>query len=190
MARDAEESRERILDAALTEFAERGIAGARVDRIAAEAGLSKGLIYTHFGSKDDLFDAVFDSIVERTLTEMPIDADDLPEYAGRLFDSYVAHPEVPRIAIWHRLERATTGSVIPSIVASSEQKIAAIRDAQERGVVSQRFTAEQLFLLVLTISIMWSSSSGEMVELATGPGDVNTFRRQTVVDAVRRLVTE
>jgi len=52
------DSRGAILSAAQTEFAERGFAGARVDRIAAAAGLNKQLIYYYFGSKAGLHAAV------------------------------------------------------------------------------------------------------------------------------------
>ena len=51
-------SRERILVAAHNEFARWGLGGARVDRIASQAGLNKRMIYHYFGGKDDLFSAV------------------------------------------------------------------------------------------------------------------------------------
>ena len=48
---------DRILDAATAEFSARGIAGARVDRIADAAACNKALLYSYFGNKDQLFDA-------------------------------------------------------------------------------------------------------------------------------------
>jgi len=48
-------SKEKILEAAAGEFAERGLAGARVDNIAAAAGVNKAMIYYHFSSKDGLY---------------------------------------------------------------------------------------------------------------------------------------
>ena len=59
-ARDPEHSRARILAAAHAEFAEHGFDGARVDRIAALAGLNKRMLYHYFGNKDDLFCAVLE----------------------------------------------------------------------------------------------------------------------------------
>src|ERR1700733_5663707 len=102
MVRDAEATRQRLLDAAAEEFAARGIAGARVDRIAHAARSNKAQIYHYFGSKDGLFDAVFDRIVQATVSETPIDPADLPEYAGRLFDRYQRHPEIQRLPPWPR----------------------------------------------------------------------------------------
>jgi AcrR family transcriptional regulator len=57
-ARDPEHSRARILAAAHAEFAQHGFDGARVDRIAALAGINKRMLYHYFGNKDDLFCAV------------------------------------------------------------------------------------------------------------------------------------
>ena len=55
--RDAEASRAAILQAALDEFSSVGYDGARVDRIAEQAGLSKPLLYDYFGDKDELYKA-------------------------------------------------------------------------------------------------------------------------------------
>lgn len=55
--RDAEDSRRRILQAALHEFSTHGFSGARVDRIAAQAGVSKPMIYDYFGDKNAVYAA-------------------------------------------------------------------------------------------------------------------------------------
>ena len=54
-AEDREKVRRRLLDAAADHFAERGLAGAQVDAIAAAAGFAKGTVYNYFTSKEDLF---------------------------------------------------------------------------------------------------------------------------------------
>lgn len=56
--RNAEATRERILEAATAEFSAYGIAGARVDRIAKTAGCNKNLIYIYFENKETLFTTV------------------------------------------------------------------------------------------------------------------------------------
>ena len=50
--------RDAILDAASAEFAERGFAGARVDEIAARAGVNKAMLYYRIGDKQTLYNAV------------------------------------------------------------------------------------------------------------------------------------
>src|SRR3954469_15215200 len=58
--RDADRSQSTILAAARDEFAEHGLGGARVDRIAERAGLNKRLIYYYFADKEALFQAVLE----------------------------------------------------------------------------------------------------------------------------------
>src|SRR3954470_9755416 len=120
MPGDAQATRRRLLDAAFAEFAQHGIAGARVDRIAAAAKSNKAQIYHYFGSKDDLFDAVFDEAVVNTFAEIHIEAADLAASAGRLFDLYEDNPGMARLATWHRLERGERRQPIEAIVAGSK----------------------------------------------------------------------
>ncbi|MCL2551689.1 MAG: TetR family transcriptional regulator [Actinomycetia bacterium] len=186
MNRDAEATRRRLLRAATDEFAAYGIAGARVDRIAAAAASNKAQIYHYFGSKDGLFDAVFDAMCRETLDAVPIDAADLPGYAGRLFDSYQERPWVQRLAAWYRLERAGTGTLLPIVLESNAHKIEAVAGAQRDGLLPDRFSAPELLGLVLHLSGFWSSHTPELdARLAD---DTAARRRQVVVDAVAALV--
>ncbi|MGB3423311.1 MAG: TetR/AcrR family transcriptional regulator [Castellaniella sp.] len=75
----AHERREQILDAALHEFSERGFGAARMDDIAARAGLSKGGLYAHFGSKD----AVFQALMQRMLLPSLLFDDRSPQVPAR-----------------------------------------------------------------------------------------------------------
>lgn len=76
--RDPESKRRQLLDGALAEFAEHGIGGARVERIAARAGVSAGLVHSFYDGKEGLYEAVYDANVEQVVSGIPIDADDLP----------------------------------------------------------------------------------------------------------------
>lgn len=105
MPPDATDTKRRILVAAGEEFARYGLAGARVDRIADSACVNKRSIYVHFGPKEELFDLV----VARTLSEMsadvPFTPNDLPRYAGELFDYLISTPAILRLVTWAGLER-------------------------------------------------------------------------------------
>ncbi|WZB73785.1 helix-turn-helix domain-containing protein [Achromobacter insuavis] len=68
-----------ILDAALQEFSAAGYAGARMDDIAARAGLSKGGLYAHFASKEEVFEA----LLARYLSPPRLDARALVEARPR-----------------------------------------------------------------------------------------------------------
>jgi AcrR family transcriptional regulator len=182
-ARGSEETRRRLLSSATAEFAEHGIAGARVDRIAEAAGVNKQAIYAYFASKEGLFDAVFDAMVLQGLETVPIDAYNLPEYAARLHDRYQKHPEVLRIATWYALERGR-GTPHPSALRSSKNKVAAIREAQVAGAVTKTIPAEDLLMLVLSISRSGHTDSPECVS----PARAARATRQHIANAVRRLV--
>lgn len=62
-------TRDALLDAAEEVFVKRGVPGAAMEEIAAEAGFSRGAIYAHFGSKDDLLLAVMDRFISRQLDQ-------------------------------------------------------------------------------------------------------------------------
>src|SRR5512140_2797797 len=98
--RDPEGTRRALLAAALAEFSDKGLAGARVDEIAARAGVNKQLVYHHFGSKDDLFRTVLEGVYrEIRARERELQLGDLPPLAamerlvGFSFDFLAEHPE-------------------------------------------------------------------------------------------------
>src|SRR3954471_3518756 len=64
------EAREALLAAALEVFAERGYGQAGVDEIAAAAGYSKGALYWHFSSKEDLLLTLVDERIDAPMREM------------------------------------------------------------------------------------------------------------------------
>jgi AcrR family transcriptional regulator len=85
------DARDELLAAAAKVFARRGFRDAAVDEIAAEAGFSKGAVYWHFESKEDLLFALLDERIDRPIMEMiellesaPAEHDMAPE-ASRLF---------------------------------------------------------------------------------------------------------
>ena len=63
----ADQSRARILDAAIRQFSEEGIAGARTERVAAEAGVNKALLYYYFQDKEALYSAALEAVAQRVL---------------------------------------------------------------------------------------------------------------------------
>jgi AcrR family transcriptional regulator len=111
--RDADRSQGLILAAARDEFAEHGLGGARVDRIAERAGLNKRLIYYYFEDKDKLFQAVLEQAYrdireeEMKLHLLDLDA---PVAVRRLieftWDYYLRHPEFLTLLNSANLHRA------------------------------------------------------------------------------------
>jgi TetR/AcrR family transcriptional regulator len=98
--RDPAATRTKLLTAARREFAQSGLAGARVDEIAARAGVNKQLVYHYFGDKDALYLAVLEWVYEELRAkERELNLEGLPpERAIRKliessFDHLAEHPD-------------------------------------------------------------------------------------------------
>ena len=182
MARDADRTRKRLLAAATGEFAALGIAGARIDRIAAAAGCNKAMIYAYFGSKDQLFEASFTAHVAGFLEQVPFDVADLPGYAGRLFDYFEDHPAALRLSIWYRLERPR-GAPLRAVVSANQSRLDQLAQAQRSGRLPGRYTPAELLALVQSVATAWASMNPEFGQDAPG----RDRRRATVVNAVARM---
>lgn len=109
----ADATRRRILDAALAEFAEKGLAGARVDEIAEHADANKRMIYAYYGSKEDLWLAVLEqAYTAKRDEEHALDVEALPprEAMARLvlfnLRYTAAHPEFVALLNDENLNRA------------------------------------------------------------------------------------
>ncbi|MFB8398155.1 TetR family transcriptional regulator [Streptomyces yangpuensis] len=187
MARDSSATKARLLDAAFSEFATYGIAGARVDRIAETAQANKRLIYVYYGNKEQLFDAVLQRALETGSESVPFDADDLPGYAGAIFDHLVERPELMRLVLWKQLERpGSTGAEAKSY----EGKIAAVRQAQEAGRIDADIAPADVLTLIIGVSQAWFGAVGGPAAGAAGagwPAERLAAHRSAVVESVRRI---
>ncbi len=179
-------TRARILAAATSEFAAHGIAGARVDRIAASAGANKNMIYIYFGNKEQLFGAVFSDGIRQLLETVPIDPDDLPSYAGALFDHIEQHPELTRLARWQGLERPAAVAPFDTTVAATMTKIEAVAASQAAGRVNDRLTPDQLLSMLLNLAATWSDGAPELASVEV-TDTLRASRRAAVVWAIGRL---
>lgn len=184
MARDAEKTRQKILEAATKEFSQKGISGARVDNIAAEAGCNKAMLYLYYGNKIQLFKAVFDNMVGSLVNAFPFNVDNLPEYAGQLFDYYQEHPETLRLNTWRRMEKDTAEMVSPLEAKSMKNKVECIKQFQKEKKLPNFLSAEDLLLLVIKISTIGSDDSPEGNMPLRPRKDI----RKLIVDTVRRLI--
>ena len=184
--KNAQATRERILNAATKEFARHGIAGGRVDRIAKAARANKNLIYVYFGNKDALFAAVMERHLRRLHDEVPLTPDDLPDYAGRLFDFAVAEPDLMRLFAWIGLERRSCASS-PEQAAEKAAKLAGIARAQAAGRVQSADTPAFILSAVIALATAWTAANPHSFAIDPVAARDPAVHRDAVRGAVGRL---
>lgn len=163
-----------LLDAALDLFVEKGFSAARVDEVAARAGVSKGTLFLYFQSKEDLFKAV---VRENIVNHFPTWQEEFVVFQG-------SSAEMLRYALlswWERLGK-TRASGITKLVMSEAQNFpeiaqfyqeevikpgnAMIRRILERGVQSGEFRqldleqAVHIIVAPMIFLMMWKHSMG------------------------------
>jgi AcrR family transcriptional regulator len=186
--RDAAATRRRLLRAAHEEFTARGIAGARVDRIASAANANKAQIYHYFGDKDGLFDAVLEQATEEAVGAVPINADDLPGYAARLFDYHFDHPQLLRLVTWARLEGRTTPTTQAHRTTSYKHRAAAIKQAQREGRITNALTASQILDMTESLAVGWTTTARGLLADTRQLNRERRAYRDGIAEAVQRIV--
>lgn len=172
--RDAAATTGRILEAACEEFSRRGLAGARVERIATAAGSNVRMIYAYFGGKDALFDAAFEHLVQAMNTEVPPDGADLPGWAARLVEFHERDPRALRVSLWAQLERPEATAEPLAVYAG---KVAAL----DLPASSAPLNAADVLTIVYAIAQSWHLTPTGLTDL----GSTSTSER---ADAARTAV--
>ncbi|WP_344071614.1 TetR/AcrR family transcriptional regulator [Streptomyces crystallinus] len=193
MAWDTARTRQRLLDAAVEEFAEHGPEGARVARVATRAGINKERIYQYFGSKEKLFVAVLESELEKVAAAVPLTAEqalDLGDYAGRIFDYHREHPHFVRLLAWEGLLCQDRVAAECERTDHYAEKIATVAAAQRGGALTDTVGAGELMHAVIALTASWFTlpQLARMLLAPAGQGAPED-RREALVTLVRRLTS-
>lgn len=144
--RDPERTRELILEAATTEFATKGIGGARVDAIAKRSGANKRMIYHYFGDKQRLYLSVLERMyreIRDAETELRLEELEPREAMRRLiefsFNYYTNHPHFIRLLDNENLHKARNLKKSPGIRQRNSPLVSMIGDLLKRGEASGDF---------------------------------------------------
>ena len=190
--RDREATKRRIFEAATAEFADHGLAGARIDAIAARANANKALIYAYFESKERLFGEVLGHQLGELANAVPLDPDRVPEWAGDLYDFHVAHPELARLRLHEALHYGD--APVPHEdrrVASNAAMVDAVKEGQRRGSIDARLDPRDVVMHAIALAA-WHASVPQLARMIEAAGepvqDVGGRRRSAVVEAVRRAI--
>lgn len=144
--RDAERTRALILEAAAKEFARSGLSGARVDRIATEAGLNVRMLYYYFRSKDDLFLAVLEhayAVIREAEQTLELEQAEPKDAIRRLVEFtwqfQLAHPEFITLLNSENLHQARHLQRSAAVAEMQSPLLAMIGRLLERGVRAGQF---------------------------------------------------
>ncbi|BCJ36826.1 TetR family transcriptional regulator [Actinocatenispora thailandica] len=192
MAWDTARTRQLLLDAAVQEYAQYGPVGARMDRIASSAGVNKERIYQYFGNKEQFFGVVLDQELGRLAAAVPLTAelaDDLGEYAGRVYDYHAEHPHLVRLMQWEGLQ--TGDEPVPAEADRTRYyagKVTALAQAQARGTIAAGEDPAYLLYAVVALTVWWFSVP-QIVRMMTAGSDTDSpaDRRAALTALVRRI---
>ncbi|WP_382420704.1 TetR/AcrR family transcriptional regulator [Fodinicurvata halophila] len=196
--RNPVETRRALLDASIAEFAENGLAGARVDAIARRAGVNKQLVYHYYGSKDELFTASLEEVYRHIRTQErelelhalePVAA--MERLVGFSFDYLAEHPEFITLLNDENRMRSAHLKDSRELVDMHSPLVEVIATILERGVqqgvFNERFGPVNLYISIASLSYFFFSNNSTLSAIfnrdMSTPAEV-ARRRQHVIDLV------
>jgi AcrR family transcriptional regulator len=191
-----------ILAVATQEFAQKGLAGARIDEIAERTRTSKRMIYYYFESKEGLYVAVLEEAYRRVRAiEADLHLDDLePEAALRrlvafTFDHHAGNEDYIRLVMNENINRAQFLAQSKSIQGMNVPALKAIKELYERGVASGVFreglAAIDIHATISALSFFNVSNRhtfGTIFKLDMSSKAFMNKRREQVIETVARFV--
>jgi AcrR family transcriptional regulator len=177
--RDLARTRERLLAAALTEFATHGLAGARCDAIARRARVNQRMIFYCFGSKQNLYREILRRKFNARAAFYESAPDDLASAILHWYEASASDLEWVRLLEWEAL-----GPLDEPLVDADERRayikrtLARLRRAQQNGRIPEGLDLSQLHLSMIALTV-FPLAFPQMTRLATGldPTD-QRFRRK------------
>jgi AcrR family transcriptional regulator len=199
---DPERTMAGILEVANTEFSEKGLAGARIDEIAAATKTSKRMIYYYFGSKEGLYLAVLEESYRRMRAiEGELHLEDLPpedalrRLVGFTFDHHHGNPGYIRLVMSENMERGQYLAQSKIIQKLNVPAIDAIKKLYERGVAQGIFRAQldpvdiHASISALTFfNVSNQHTFGLIFKNNTQAAQAITTRRDNIIEMVVRYV--
>lgn len=186
-ARDPQRTRQRILAAALQEFAARGVAGARVAAIARRARVNVRMLYHYFGGKQRLFRAILEQKIAANLDMIAGFPPDVAEVLPALFERHRGDGAAIRMLQWEAL--AFSGR--PAIAEEERRRswregVARLRDAQRRRLLPRDLDPEHLALAMVALAV-FPLAFPQLVRFATGRAASDPEFRRRQATFLRRL---
>lgn len=172
------------MTAARDEFAQHGLAGARIDRIARSAQASKERLYAHFGDKSALFREVVVSDAQDFVRSVGPRMDDVGEFVGTVYDIARTQPERIRMIMWGQLENAALEPP-PADGHIPAHLLNALARAQAAGRIDPSWDPLDLAVMLFGIALSWAHWPDPSI--VTNDEQTHLRRRAAAVDAARRV---
>jgi len=196
--RDPDRTKRLLLEAATAEFAKKGFKGARIDEIAALAGVNKQLVYHHFGNKEDLYLKVLEDAYERYRgrdKELKLDTLGPAEAIRRLvtatFDGLRAESYFAALVVDENLHHARHVKRSHRLRALHGDLLAMVGEALKRGEKEKIFRRGidpmQLYVSIAGLASFYMTNNFTLsavfgTDLSTA--EAFAARRQHVVDLI------
>lgn len=201
---EGSETRENILEVATREFADKGLAGARIDEIAERTASSKRMIYYYFGSKDELYRAVLERAYHRIREqEQQARFEDLPPdqalraVIGHNFDYHYEHPEFVRLVMSENVHHGEHIAEIEGLRGRNrsaiDQLAAILEKGEEQGLFRAGIDPVDLHMTISALSFYNVSNRYTFLHNFgvdfTAPG-TRARRREQIIQCVMAWVAK
>ena len=177
--RNPERTRERILAAALKEFAAKGFAGARVDVIARRAAINKRMLYHYFHDKEGLFRAVLRRKISERQALLEAASGEPADTLPCWFAANCKDADLVRLLEWEALQSAGKKVIDEKArCAAAARAVKRIREQQARGQVSDELDAQHTLLAMVSLT-MFPVAFPQLTQIIMGwPATDPKFQRE------------
>lgn len=144
----AKDTKDKILEAAIKLYVEKGFSGASISMIAKEAGINQSLIYHHVGSKEDLWMAVKGKLLaKKNFSYIDRDYNSLEEFIDDIIENrlkfFIADPRIVRFLLWQSLE--DNNELVGGHSASAKEWIGVIDSLKKKNLINKNFDTGIIF---------------------------------------------
>lgn len=196
-----ENSEQRILEAAESEFLQKGYDGAKTTAIARRAGVTHAMLHYYFGSKERLYGQVLETKI-RELGHSLLEAFTQPGRSlaervslgiGRHFDFLAAHPELPHFVLNEATRQGTSRELILRMIGRRvERVVAAMQQEADRLAAGRRPICCRRLLLDMVSLNFFTVSACPLLSRLYGMDESSflAMRRQEIIETALHRIAQ